>query len=256
LKEGVDRLRRRLDALHDGDRQRWRALLGPLVLSGAGLGKGLIMAMSMSTKGKLIAGGLVALLLALGGWFGLRQGHDGGRPSPFALERAAPPPAARVVLPEGGRASGGIEGVVKDPGGRPVAGALVALARARQPGEASPPGPGPMATTDGSGRFAIAEAWTGTNQLTAAARGFRGARSRPFTLAAGQRHEVELRLGEGGITLSGQVLDEGSGPIPGAVVTAGMGYPWNSTPGVPRLDRQFVAISYDVGRYHLSLEPR
>jgi hypothetical protein len=113
-----------------------------------------------------------------------------------------------------------------------------------------------LATSDGSGRFAFAEAWTGTYQLTAAARGFRGARSRPFTLAAGQRHEVELRLGEGGITLSGQVLDEGSGPIPGAVVTAGMGYPWNSTPGVPRLDRQFVAIADDDGRYQLTLEPR
>jgi protocatechuate 3,4-dioxygenase beta subunit len=52
------------------------------------------------------------------------------------------------------------------------------------------------------------------------------------------------------------VLDEGSGPIPGAVVTAGMGYPWNSTPGVPRLDRQFVAIADDDGRYQLTLEPR
>ncbi len=238
------------------DRRRWRALLAPLVLSGGGAGKGLIMAMSMNSKLGAVLLALLALLVALGSWSGLHQNSASGRRSPFA-HRRAPRTARRPHRAARGRAGQRRHrGCGRRSGGRPVAGALVALARARQPGEATPPGPGPMATSDGSGRFAFADAWTGSYQMTAAARGFRATRSRAFTLAAGKRHQVELRLGEGGVTVLGQVLDEGGGPIPGAIVTAGTGYPWTGAPGLPRIERRFVAIADEHGRYQLALEPR
>jgi RNA polymerase sigma-70 factor (ECF subfamily) len=59
LKEGLDRLRRQLDARHDGDRRRWGALLAPLAAgppAGGLAPRGRVMALG------LLGGGLAAVL--------------------------------------------------------------------------------------------------------------------------------------------------------------------------------------------------
>lgn len=261
LKEGIDRLRVQLDAIYDGDRRRWQAMVAALALpavSAVSGGGGATMMMA-TTKAKLLGGGLavtvlgaVALLLHFGAGGDPQKERRG-----IALARLASEPlTAQVRLREGGRAAGGIFGVVKAPDGAPVAGALVALSRARVPGEPGSRFPRARAVTDGAGRFAFEDAWAGSYQLTASARGHRAVASPVIVLAAGRREEVQLLLGTGGHTVSGQVLDEGGGPIPGAVVAAGLGFPWTAREGAPVPQRQFVAIADGEGRYQLTLERR
>jgi RNA polymerase sigma factor (sigma-70 family) len=250
LKEAIERLRGRLDQQHHGDRGRWRAMLVPFAIALAPAVPGTLLRLALG--GKLALAGAVAallVLLAVGG----RSGTGGASRSRQA--RTLPPPA-RVLLPEGGKAAGGIEGVVLDPRGRPAGGALVTLAREPLPGELLRRGSLGVATADAAGRFAFTGAWVGECQVSATLPGFRAAVSRPFPLASGQRQQLTLKLGAGGATLTGRILDEEGSPIPGAAVTAALGYPWTFNAGAVHVRRQFRAIADQAGRYQLTLEPR
>jgi RNA polymerase sigma factor (sigma-70 family) len=264
LKEAVDRLRARLDAQHDGDRERWRGIVGALALPALRPGKGLIVA--LTTKTKVLGAGLVLALLAgltalsLFLFLGNRAAAPGNPvrhgPGPRALAAAAPAPlTARVQLSEEGIAGGGIDGAVRRPDGAPAAGAVVALIRAPVTGRPRGPRPAATALTDEGGRFTFEHAATGTYQVTATAHGHRAATSPAFALEMGQRHQLTLTLAEGGVTVSGRILDEGGGPIPRAKVVAGLGYPFPpARSGFS--DRQYLTVADDQGRYQLTLDPR
>jgi RNA polymerase sigma factor (sigma-70 family) len=258
LSDGIERLRKRLDRQHGG-RERWRALLLPLCLprapkGSAPLAPGLLGGLG-GAKFRWGLGLAVAALVVSG--VAIWRGAGGRAEQAFERVATRPPLLARVALDrEVGAASSAIEGVVIDPAGGAQAGALVVLTRAPGEGEFGRSRPIGTAKTDAKGRFQFEDARPGIYRATAAAPGFMAALSPSFTLSARQRHPIELRLGEGGQTLSGQVLDEGGGPIAGARVVATLGYPWSMTvaPGQPA--RVFEATADDHGRYQLTLEPR
>lgn len=287
IKVAVDRLCARLDEEHGGDRRRWCAVLAPSLSAGK-IGApppGAVAASSPApgptmAAGHTVAAGGAAAAPAIVGDGSRARGRgllvsaavvatvaavlllawrdDGGTSSARARSLRRPVPIARVVIPGGDHvAAAGIEGVVTTPGRQAVAGAVVALACVRV-GDDSPTAPATAtAVTDGFGRYAFEAVQRGPCQLTATARGFQAAASPLVPVVVGKRQTVDLSLTAGGLVLSGRVLDEGGGAIPGAVVTAGFGYPWYFTSLVSgRPQRRLVAIADEQGRFELTLEPR
>ncbi len=255
LSEGVERLRKRLDEQHGG-RQRWRALLAPLCLPRLPKTAPLVAAAAAGSGSKTtVAIAAVALALVAGGLIWHRNGDAEQRA--FDVAAARPALRARVALDEDARAAkSAIEGTVLDAAGKPLQGAVVALSRAPGSGEGGRRAPSGAAVTDEGGRFVFENAWPGTYRASASATGATVALSPIFTLGAGQRYPLTLRLGQGGSTLSGVVLDEGGGAIPGARVVATLGYPWEMATSVSHPARAYETVADAEGRYRLTLEPR
>jgi RNA polymerase sigma factor (sigma-70 family) len=268
LSEAVEKLRGELDARERGGRGAWRALLAPLAwpaspsappppppppsaITAAPAAAGGALIVAAKSKLAIVIGAVLLLLLVLGAvvqrtWWG--PARDPATLAPVA-ERAR---AARVVMEDVSMPSASasaIEAVVRDPAGRPIEGALVALTRTS--------GPGSHAATDGNGRVLFDDAGPGEYRLGASAPAWLASETPPFRLAAGARKRVDIALRQGGQPLSGRVLDDGGGPIPGALVTVGEGYPWSAYVGMRgRPPLRFRAVTDEQGRYQLRLEAR
>jgi RNA polymerase sigma factor (sigma-70 family) len=219
LKEGLDRLRARLDQRQPD--HRWVALLLPLprTLAGAWSKGGLIVA-----TGKKTLAGLVLLVLALlaGGLIWRAGGRAPQTTAQPALTRAEPPPrfAAAVSVPVGevvvdDSAAGSVEGRVRSAeDGTPIAGAELSFAFQ----DSSLP-----VTTDAEGRFRFAPREAGAYLLARiAAEGYQafapewGDSPVGFTLRAGERiRGVELTL-RPARDCRGTLVDEAGKPVAGA----------------------------------------
>ncbi len=111
-------------------------------------------------------------------------------------------------------ARGGVDGVVVDAGGAPVAGAVVRVAAGRGGADEDDDALAPTARTGRDGRFAI-DAAAGEHTVTASAAGHAPAET-TAAVAAGARASVELRLGLGGVVVKGVVADATGGTVDGA----------------------------------------
>jgi hypothetical protein len=197
----------------------------------------------------------VTALVAAGTTAVVRQrGRDGRGFDVAAARRLAP----RVVVDStaGSRVpsnTGSIVGQVLSPDGRAVAGALVVLtgAQSARASDALPP----TASADQNGAFAFEAVALGKYRLTASAPGWSAALSPTVTLEAGGKVPVTLRLQEGGATLSGHILDDGGGPVPGARITARLGHPFGTeSPEQP--PHTYASTADDQGHYQLTVRPR
>jgi hypothetical protein len=176
---------------------------------------------------------MVGLLLGGGGltlWLiGSRLGGPGVEPVPPVAEtgrpHATPVPGswAPEQAPPPATAAAAIEGLVLDRSGAPVDGARVALTRALRRDDPLPLGAASSvlatATTSGQGRFRFADLSAGDYNVGALADGTAPGHTRVPGLGATEQRQVEIRLGEGGFTLSGRVADAGGGNVPGATLS-------------------------------------
>jgi RNA polymerase sigma factor (sigma-70 family) len=235
-KEALDRLRAQLDERH-GDRKVWSVALAPLALRRAAR-----TTVAVGGAGALAAMAITVLAVAV--WPGQRDGGGGGAgTSRWKLPRFS------ALLGGGPTAPGAqatIDGIVLAPDGKPVAGAVVTarLVTMWRPGGMSfgteRPLPAAMAVSDRGGSFKLAKLPAGKYVIAAADARHAGAYERDVEAPAAGR--VELRLGAGGFPLSGQVLDQGGGPIPGARVMA-----------QGRWLAMFTAVTSPQGEYRMML---
>ena len=239
-KEALDRLRARLDERH-GDRKAWGALLLPLARAwpgwnGPAIRRPPVALLASVAAVALVAGGLV--LTSRVGDRGIGQGPPGETTLPqFA---AAGGLAATTATPTQ------IDGVVLDPGGRPLPGVVVTARGFRRPGPGfmnygtDAPLPSAVATSGAGGAFRLPGLAPGRYAVAAAHHQHAGAYliDVETPLAA----PIELRLGAGGIVLEGRIPDEGGGPIAGAHVMA-----------QGRMLSTFLAFTTASGDYRLVL---
>ena len=222
LKRGLDTLRVRLDAAHDGDRDRWRALLVPVL--GAAKTSATVVAggAAMGATGKWL-GAAGALVLLVGGGLALRQLGDGdaaGRErSQGPLAKGVEPEAHRApaLVPRGPNAPSErtavvfeIHGQVVDREGTPVSAVAVQMSE-----------PLRFARSDDDGRFRFTREDAGT--VTLKARRAFGSVGDPLqvTLVEGRPHyEVKLVVPRSWI-LAGHVVDRRNEPIASAQVAIG-----------------------------------
>ncbi len=170
LKQGLTRLRARLDQRYGGDRRAWLLAVPAAGPRAAWLGKGVLM---MKMKTKLAAGLAILLLLAVGAGLWWRQAAGPAadvsaetHPPRAGIPRPAPPWQTRAPATA---SLGMLDGVVVDAESRPVAGAVVALARWLESGTTAPK-TAEMAgttTTGIDGRFQIRQLAPGTFTATA-----------------------------------------------------------------------------------------
>jgi protocatechuate 3,4-dioxygenase beta subunit len=182
---------------------------------------------------------LFALLVAVAGlgvWGVLRLRGPGGLAGKEGeVSGAGGPRGARLVKGTGttwreddskAEASAALEGTVVDADGKPVDGARVTLGRARGRNDEmtslsflQPKG---LATSAGGGRFRIEGLLPGDYSATATIEGWAPGVRSPIAVKDKETARVELKLGRGGLVLSGRVLDVGGGAVGGAKVTAMM----------------------------------
>lgn len=117
-----------------------------------------------------------------------------------------------IARDEGARV--GIAGRVRDAAGAPVAGALVALARVSTPASETPA----FTTSDKDGAFRIDAPTAGTYALTTTAPGKVGAFRGEVAFDGARTVDVELTLGDQGVTYSGRVTDIKGHPLASALV--------------------------------------
>jgi RNA polymerase sigma factor (sigma-70 family) len=254
LKEGLDRLRAGLDAREPGPDRRWIALLLParrrstaalrrggpfvntLVVGAAALGLTLLVSQLRPVGGSPTGGPQPGGTAATTDRGGVQPG-----PARLALPALAPPGEDAEDAT--------VEGVVRDPGGRPVAQAAVVLFPERDTTLATEPARRDrlivQARSGGDGSFVLRGVLPGAFALTASdAR--HGPVERPLQVKAGARHRNnDLRLGARAVLLSGTVRDAGAGGIAGARVAA--------IRSPTRLGVRFGTISDERGDYRLQL---
>ena len=168
-------------------------------------------------------------------------------PREAARQREAADPGARgggglrAQADGADAARGGIDGAVLDPGGAPIAGAVVRVARGDDDAA--------TAVAGADGRFAIDVA-PGTWTVVATAPG-RVPGEATAEVARGARASVELRLAAGGANVRGEVVDATGGPVEGAFVV------FAPEQGVLDADarRGAAAVSGADGRFELGLVP-
>ncbi len=217
-KEGLDRLRARLDEDHGGDRRAWRALLLPLARGWR------------PPRPRRFPGAASAAALAVVVLVGAALVLVGRRAARGPLPGTASGWTAQLRSTLPGFEAGGdqpvpaLEGMVLDPDGRGLPAAVVtARGRLRPPpgyrfGLSENPLPAALVVSGADGRFRIAGLPGGLYTIAAAHARHAGAYLRDVSLPRAER--IELRLGRAGITLTGQVSDEGGGPIAGARLLA------------------------------------
>jgi hypothetical protein len=148
--------------------------------------------------------------------------------------------------PAGRAPDSNLDGLVLDPAGQPIAGAVITARAGRPPGPGrmsfgtERPTPVAQAISDQRGSFHLASLPAGRYGIAAAHPGFVGAYLRE--VEAPHSGRIELRLGTDGFALTGQVLDQGGGPIPGARVMA-----------QGRWLAMFTAVATAQGEYSLVL---
>jgi RNA polymerase sigma factor (sigma-70 family) len=227
LKEGLSRLRQRMDERYGDQRRAWVGLLPATEPSVAtGLGKGLVL-MKLKTKAGLLVAML--LLLAVGAGVIWKRGAAPERSSAADSTQATPahpmPPQTGSRPWQAGATGpavlGAIDGVVVDSRDQPVPGATVALARRVDPANS---GAAPLAgtsVTGADGRFRIADVAPGTFTATATASppGLHPAVQTGIQVTGGTR-SLRLVMTSGGVLVEGRVLDHEGGILPGARVTA------------------------------------
>ena len=202
---------------------------------------------------RLIAGLLVALL-GIGGfaiWKARGPRRQAVTPAQEAeLEKqrlAAFDPTFDPAKP-----AGSIEGLVKDADGKPVDGAVVAILRNRGKDELPTAGrPTPrLATTSGGGRFRLADVLPGEYAVTASAAEGAPARQGKVEVKSGQKTDLTLTLGKGGVLFTGEVFDVGGGPIAGAraLVRTQRDFKGPNEPG-----GTYLATSDDKGVFRIRL---
>jgi RNA polymerase sigma factor (sigma-70 family) len=243
LKEALDRLRAAMDARHGGDRRRWALLLLPP---------------SAPPRGATLSGLTVvaAALVMVAGAPSLRTWWRGPSAARTATVSSSPQAGARPASPRSplpvpalAPADGlVVTGVVRDPSGRPAAGAGVALFSTRETTLATDPTLldrlGGHAITGDDGRFALPRQLPGTFVLTASHARF-GPVERSLKIGETAPAAAELTLTAAGERLSGRIRDD-AGPVIGARITA-MEYPGRG----PAL--RFGTVSGADGRYALKL---
>jgi RNA polymerase sigma-70 factor (ECF subfamily) len=286
LKRALEMVRARLDERSSGDRRLWMALisLGREGSREASTEAPVSGGRGRATPAVAIAVVLVAAVVAMK-W--LRS--TGGVPSeeqrpiasqrtftgsmlpPRAMDRRAAPQFAtsspnEVEQTPGEDATGAIEGVVRDPSGRPIAGARVAAWPRMTMSEVGIGRrsllPSRTAVTDATGKYRLATLPLDGYGLTANASGYAPAR-RGYGPGGGIRLHaagqivagMDLRLTEGGAVVRGAVTDVGGGAVPGAQVVA---MTWGSDTNeqlVPtgHVPLSTVAVASADGRYELYL---
>lgn len=192
----------------------------------------LTVAFAIGTRTRLAIGAAIAiaLLIALYGVGGGGSGgSDGAPPSGVG---GGPVPAAGdskpTAAPRGPIAASTLEalvgaaldagtarfgGVVVDPDGKGIAGAVVCGDRVRVPDHMLTTAPR-CVKTDAAGRFTVAGMLDEAHTVSAMARGFS-----PGTFHGRPRSDIRIVLHPGGAELSGVVLDVYGGPIADAWVT-------------------------------------
>ena len=194
----------------------------------------------MSTRAKIVAGGIAVVLVAALGWWKLSGSRD------QASKGDGGDAAERSASSISGRDDGGdpepatIHGTITSTGGEPVA----AVVRIAGDGQTEITRAGP------DGRFEVTGLAPGSVRVSAAAAGFRPTISGPVVLPAGGVERVDLGLEPGGRRVAGRVVDISGGPVAGAFVEltpiAGILEP------VP--ERGFAAITGTDGRFEASAE--
>lgn len=210
------------------------------------------------------AGLVIALALATVGWWALRD--DPSPPTPIgeprapaekpstsppptdALPRARPPQAVEPTRPTPAPvAAVHLSGVVRDPGGAPIAGAtvrLLAVDLLHEPLRLAVAEHG-ATTTDADGRYAFAARPDGTNTIEAHAP---GTCRRRTTIPAGDRPNVDITLGPPTVLLGSVRTDRPDAPCTGAVgvTPAGSGPPYYSVAIAPDGSYRFDALPAGV----------
>jgi RNA polymerase sigma factor (sigma-70 family) len=248
LRQGMERLRVRLDQRHGGRRNDWLLAVPAGPRSAAWLAKGVLV---MKAKANLSLGLLALLLLLVGAtswwWHRVRPEERVAAQTSFAPPKARRQPWATALGGGGTSATAELDGIVLDPEGRGVPGAVVALVRRLATGDRAAPLAG-VTTTDEGGRFRVDRLAPGTLTATATAGGFTPAVERDLELSNGSTRSVRLVLGRGGFTLQGLVRETGGGTLPGARVTV------RATPtAADSLGLLFVTAADTAGRWSVPL---
>ncbi|MFL6293896.1 MAG: carboxypeptidase regulatory-like domain-containing protein [Thermoanaerobaculia bacterium] len=150
--------------------------------------------------------------------------------------------AVEVVLAPGAV----IEGRVFSPSGQPLAGAEVSVV---EPSRSFFAG---MGTTDGDGRYRLEGIAPGTRSVQAEHKSYRRA-IKELEVRPGE-NSVDLRL-EGGVEISGRVVDEGGTPVPSARVSLRAGpTSWNLPSATSGADGSFTLDGVADGSYRLTAE--
>jgi RNA polymerase sigma factor (sigma-70 family) len=255
LKEGLEKLRERLDATHGGDRKAWCAAvvagfrLPDLPVQGVPPNSPL----PVSHNATWIALGLV--LTVLGGAFYWQHRRESRGPhlaehamrmrDRIALEPMASPDNTALVEALG---SVSIVGRVVDENGAPIVGAVVAVIRDTEVAEFGPPRPVKTSTTGPEGEFRIEDLIPGDYGLTAAADGHAPVHQL-IHLVDESLENVVLRLGDDRLDASGSVEDAGGGVIPFASVEVSLE---NSTSA----SAVFVTTADGDGRFRIGVPRR
>ena len=216
MKTALDQLRSALDERHQGDRQRWRALLLPLALPR--LAKDAARPIQPWNPA-LAVSAVSAVGLAI--LFVHRCAGPDNPEAPIARKEVRSAPALLGNPPASEPTSGWetfVDGRVEDSQGRGVPGAVVSGIRTIPRNERTfsrlqPPNL-LTAISGADGRFRFGPAVEGEFSITATARGLGSAALGPFEIAPTQpRPPLLLRLARSGTRLRGRVLDAGGGPV-------------------------------------------
>jgi RNA polymerase sigma factor (sigma-70 family) len=246
LKEALERLRAAMDERHGGDRRRWALLVLPAPRGRPMPGKPVALpaAVMVGLATVAVPG---AVLLPLGA-----RAHR----SPAGNEPAAALPRSPGLQPmllslelPASEANGAVAGVIRDPAGRPVAGAAVVSFPTRETSMATDPSLADRlegrTLTDAGGRFALEGRLPGSYLLAATHERF-GPAEATIPIGTNERRRADLWLSTGGELLSGTIQDAGAGPVVGARVTA-VEFPGRG----PQL--RYGTISGAGGRYAMRL---
>jgi RNA polymerase sigma factor (sigma-70 family) len=280
LKEALDRLRGTLDERHGGDRRAWLAVLGTLDVGSDGVdgaasarrsagsstpipatgdpGLGPTSPRSGTVPPLLAAARVAAGLVLIAGVALIARSWNGGASAPPAVPPSGAratqgpepglPRLAAAVAPENQR--GRLAGQVFDQNGKPVVGAVVLLVGSVIGAGEPPVVIERLVRSAAEGGFAFDDVPRGHYFATATQVGLQPAfRGESFERAAPRRDDFHLRLGPPGPTLSGEVRDEGGGPLVGAWVLA------QRRSGAVTSGTRFVAVTDGTGRFELSLSP-
>ena len=221
LKRGLDELRARLDQEHGGKRRAWLAPVAALAAPRSGhvalTWKGLLIMKTKLTIATGIALALGALLLA-GGTIAHRARW---RSSPTTPASVAPVSTAATRATRARQkwmdpsepARSAMDGIVRGPDGKPLAGALVGAVPEDSDADELHVHAVAFALSGADGRFRIASLRSGAYAAQATARGLSPAYRSGLVVLDGETVHVELRLDKGGVTITGQLRDAGGGTI-------------------------------------------
>lgn len=149
--------------------------------------------------------------------FNLIAGKDGYVSAQLADQVLAPPGREQPPLILRLGRAGTVAGLVASDG-EPVVFANVQIHPLEPPPRSESITWGPVARTDAEGGFSIGRLWPGRYRLEVEANGFQSWSSDPFTVAAGERKQLDVELERGALVV-GKVLLANGTPVPDAWVS-------------------------------------